>query len=35
MPATGTPVQGGLDWEYLYGLLEELLKQKKWWVLIL
>ncbi|MEK7629582.1 MAG: agmatinase [Patescibacteria group bacterium] len=29
MPATGTPVQGGLDWEYLYGLLEELFKTKE------
>ncbi|MDP3799883.1 MAG: agmatinase, partial [bacterium] len=28
MPATGTPVQGGLDWEYLYGLLDELFKYK-------
>ncbi|MEK9174847.1 MAG: agmatinase [Patescibacteria group bacterium] len=29
MPATGTPVQGGLDWEYLYGFLGELFKVKK------
>ena len=28
MPATGTPVQGGLDWEYLYDLLGELFRSK-------
>ncbi len=28
MPATGTPVQGGLDWGYLYGFLAELFKSK-------
>lgn len=28
MPATGTPVQGGLSWDYLYGFLAELFKSK-------
>jgi agmatinase len=28
MPATGTPVQGGLEWSYTLGLLHELFKAK-------
>lgn len=28
MPATGTPVQGGLEWSYLFELLGELFKKK-------
>jgi agmatinase len=29
MPATGTPVQGGLDWYYTIELLSEIFKKKK------
>lgn len=29
MPATGTPVQGGLEWNYLFDLLKELFKSKE------
>lgn len=29
MPATGTPVQGGLDWYYTFRLLQELNRKKK------
>lgn len=29
MPATGTPVQGGLDWYYTLSLLEEVFKKKR------
>jgi agmatinase len=29
MPATGTPVQGGLEWYYTFGLLQSLFKRKK------
>ncbi len=28
MPATGTPVQGGLEWDYLFDLIKELFKKK-------
>lgn len=28
MPATGTPVQGGLEWNYVFELLKELFKRK-------
>ena len=29
MPATGTPVQGGLEWYYTLELLREVFKEKK------
>lgn len=29
MPATGTPVQGGLEWNYTFELISELFKRKK------
>jgi len=29
MPATGTPVQGGLEWYYTIALLKQLIKNKK------